>query len=199
MRLNSLLLHIYLISGPVLKICKASHCLHSNIVRRRPGWVGEWMGTRIISASSGNRTPIPRSLSHYTGWAIPTPSSFPGVIKNDFEVLFWTLNKRSANVQHVCLTVTNGEYDLLNRKLSKNCSRAKWIERRLVELAIIQNTQEFIQALDFKEFTNYSNIWAVSEKDYFARKYHCINQAPLIISCYVEFHCAVHTRILIFC
>jgi hypothetical protein len=49
------------------------------------------------------------------------------------------------------------EYDLLNRKLGKTCSRAKRIEKRLVELAIIPNAQEFIQELDFKEFTNSSN------------------------------------------
>jgi hypothetical protein len=51
----------------------------------------------------------------------------------------------------------NGKYDLSNRKLSKTCSRAKRIERRLVELAIMSNTQEFIQELDLKEFTLTSN------------------------------------------
>jgi hypothetical protein len=157
------------------------------------------MGTRTICALSGNRTPIPWSssqyLSHYTSWAIPTPSSFPGVTKNRFEYLFWTLNKRSAVVQHVCLRATNGEYDLSNRKLSKTCSRAKRIERRLVELAIMPNTQEFIQELDLKGFTHSSNAWEVHKKDYFGTKYHGINLTPLIISCYVGLHCAVHTYI----
>jgi hypothetical protein len=166
--LNTLLLHFYPISGLTLKsICKAFHSLCSSIVRRRQSWVGDWIGTWIICALSGNGTPILRSssqyLSHYTGWNFPTPSSFPEVTKNKIEESFWTLNKRSANVQHVYLLVTNREYGLSNRKLSKTCSRAKTMDRRLVELAIMPNTQESIQELDLKKFTHPSNAWVSRE------------------------------------